>query len=201
MVKLTTIIFILLSLIIANPAMSKSTKAAEAQYAVKGAGLASCEKFSAAHKQRSSDYFLYAGWLEGYLSGFNQNQAATYDIAPWQTLELMLGMLNAHCLKKPDDPYFTAVNRLLSVMFPHRLESNDKLLKIKQGTKGQIIYQQTLVKVQAKLKEAGLYFQEPNGEYDQTSVDALINFQKSKKIPVTGMPDVNTLYALLMAPK
>jgi len=50
---------------------------ADGKFAVKGAGKRSCNDFVQAADEKSSDFLLYGGWLEGYLSHFNSNQENT----------------------------------------------------------------------------------------------------------------------------
>lgn len=177
---------------------SKSSKVQS--HAVKGAGLGTCTQFLKSRKAKSRDYFLYAGWLDGYLSGFNQYHKQTYDIAPWQTTELLLGLLASHCNKVPDDPYFTAVNRMLPVLFKYRLIEKGEVLQISKGSKGQIIHKDVIKLAQIALKQKGFYHGKADGNYTNDVSSALALFQKKTKIAQTGMPDANTLYALLMAP-
>lgn len=177
----------------------QTSKSKTSHHAVKGAGLATCEQFSKARKSKSRDYFLYAGWLDGYLSGFNQYHDTTYDITPWQTTELLLGMLGAHCGKVPKDPFFTAVNRMLPILYKYRLIEKGEVLKISKGNKGQLIHKDVLKLAQVSLKQKGFYQGDINGEYNKSVTQALTRFQKHTKIAQTGMPDATTLYALLMA--
>ena len=44
----------------------------DGKFAVKGAGRKSCESFLQAKASGSNDYLLYAGWVEGFISSYNQ---------------------------------------------------------------------------------------------------------------------------------
>ena len=74
-------------------------------YAIKGTGQQACadyvQAYAAAERTEGASLLLYRGWLEGYLTGFNHFQDETYDLAPWQTTELMLAMLAKHCAGAP----------------------------------------------------------------------------------------------------
>ncbi len=62
---------------------------------------------------------------------------------------------------------------------------------IKEGDSGDKV-----VEIQKKLKNLDIYITEINSTYDQTTVDAVMNFQKANALPQTGIVDSATLIKL-----
>lgn len=58
---------------------------------------AKCSAFIRAYDQRSNDAFVLAGWLTGYLSAINQHAAETFDLAPWQSTEVLMLLAKDLC--------------------------------------------------------------------------------------------------------
>jgi len=48
------------------------------RFAALGAGIASCSRFLEARNSQSKEYFLFGGWIDGYLSAHNQLEAGHY---------------------------------------------------------------------------------------------------------------------------
>jgi hypothetical protein len=52
------------------------------RFALRGVGLADCEHFLKAMKERKENVLVAGGWLEGYITAVNQFTPNTFDIAP-----------------------------------------------------------------------------------------------------------------------
>lgn len=170
------------------------------KFAVKGAGKRLCSNFVKTSAAKTNDYYLYGGWLEGYLSSFNRFQSDNYDITPWQTTEVMLILLERHCKSNPDMHFMSATNSLIKTLFPIRLKESSELVKINVQNSDSYYYVEILIRAKRRLAQLGFYKGSVDSSFDETDVVAFSNYQESIGISVTGVPDQSTLMALFLKP-
>ncbi|MCP5144060.1 MAG: peptidoglycan-binding protein [Gammaproteobacteria bacterium] len=178
--------------------MPASAADAEGKFAVKGAGTRPCSDFVTAKAEQSRDYYLYGGWLEGFVSSFNQFQADTYDVTPWQTTELLLALLETHCRNNPDQRFLTAANALVKTLLPARLAAESAIISSAVNGTESYYYQAIVERVQERLQELGHYRGEANGELSEALGAALRDYQAKSGLRVTGIPDQYTLANLFL---
>lgn len=167
------------------------------QFSVKGVGTLDCRTFLEAGEQQGETFLLFAGYLSGYVTAWNQLSNETFDIQPWQNTETLLGMLDNYCRKHPDTNFAVATTRLVQVLEPDKLTVGSKLMEI-PGDQGKLsIYAETLRRIQHKLQTLDLHKGAINGRFDNATREALKKFQQANELPASGLPDQRTLYRLL----
>ena len=171
------------------------------QFAIKGAGLLTCEQFVKARSERGEVYMLFGGWLEGYMTGVNQYSPDTYDISSWESTDLLASIIGEHCEKNRDHRFFQVVNSILGLLKQHRLTDSSSKVFVKSGNDVAWVYRDTLRRIQTVLKDKGHYRGAANGELNAETQQALEAYQRQKGLQVTGMPDQLTLWSLLRPPK
>lgn len=169
-------------------------------FAIKGAGHHTCANFAKAYAERSPNYTLYGGWIEGFVTAFNQFQEKTYDVAPWQTTELMLGMMARYCQREPELRFLDAFSRFIREVYPQRLVELSKLQKITVRDRALYVYGEMVLRIEARLDALGHKPGEVDGRFEIATSRALESFQAAKNLPVNGMPDQRTLFELLLRP-
>lgn len=175
---------------------SISLAAAGGAFAIKYPGNQSCREFVAANRSSGAENALFLGWLNGYLTGFNRYKEETVDVAPWQGLRLLTGLLLNHCQQNPSQTFLGAVDAMAAALFPNRLKANSELVTIEGEGKTLQLYRSILMRVQQSLAELGYYGRQIDGQFDDATRSALRAYQQDKAVPVTGLPDQETLYQL-----
>ncbi len=165
-------------------------------FAVKGAGSISCESYIAIKEKRSRDYYVFVGWLEGYLTAANQHKKGTYDLSPWQSPELLMMALSRHCLKTPKKGFITAVNDMIKVLEQEKLEQASEIVAMTSEGKQTFVYKSILKKIQRRLSAETFFKGAVDGTYTPLLRDAIKAYQKKKDIVPTGLPDQITLFHL-----
>ncbi len=188
----------LLALILFISLLHNSSWAADAKgrFAVRNAGMVDCATFVAEKKKRSSKFSLYMGWIDGYISAANQFTPDTFDLIPWGNTVFLATLLENHCAKNPEQPFYVAVNKLAAAMMPQRLQSHSEMVETKYKGKKTYIYKAVLLEVQKYLKKEKLYNGKADGSFGLETRRALEKFQQKKGLAVTGLPDQLTLYSL-----
>jgi hypothetical protein len=169
---------------------------AEGNFAIKGAGITSCAQYTQALEAESRELYLFAGWIDGYLSAVNQFQEETFDVAPWQTTELLARLLGEYCQRNPEAQFMLAVTQMLRSMFPARLQTSSEPVEMKSGDNTTFLYKAVLQRVQEALNERG-YEVVADGAFGPQTQQALEAFQRENDVPVSGLPDQQTLMLLL----
>jgi hypothetical protein len=179
------------------PSISYATDSNNA-YAIKGAGIAKCSKFIEFHQKKSDVYLVFGGWLEGYLTAANQQQPKTFDLAPWQSTQLLLVATESLCKQKPDMQFQEAVQVLIGQLAQQKIAQGGKFITIDQ-----YVFQEEVIKrIKIALKSRGLYSGDvSDSKYDEKLRAAVKQFQKGIKQTETGIPDQGTLYELFKPQK
>ncbi len=168
----------------------------QGQFAVRNAGMASCQDFVNEKKRNSPKLNLYMGWIDGYLSAANQFTQKTYDLIPWGNTVFLATLLENHCSKNPEQRFYVAVNKLAGSMMKLRLPKQSKMVKTEYQGKKTYVYQAVLEIIQQFLRKNGLYSGEADGKFGPGTRKALQDFQKKNGLAVTGLPDQITLYKI-----
>jgi hypothetical protein len=170
-------------------------------YAVKGAGTASCGQFLEARRQRTPQYFLFGGWMEGFLSAANLYEPGTFDIVAWQNTDLLATFVAKVCETGPDMPFHLAVARTMNNLLPGKLDRRSAVVGFDGGEgRAVAIYADVVLRLKSALREQG-YFDGDDGADDSPALrDALRAFQVDRQLPPTGLPDQVTLVYLFMRP-
>jgi len=171
------------------------------KFAAKGAGRLTCTQYLEIREAKSRDYYVTGGWLEGYISGVNAFQPKTFDATPWQTTELVLGLLARACEKNPEQRILNLVNQYLREVVTLRLRESSELVSVKSDGKGLLIYKEVLSMAQKRLESLGFEPGATQGETDARTLTALRAYQASKGLPETSLPDQLTLLNLFFAQK
>ena len=165
--------------------------------AVKGVGGLSCSRFVQEFEAQSPAAAQLVGWMMGYLSAYNQYADNTFDIASWEDTRILGTFLNANCKRFPDIAFAKAVQLMVQALHPNRVVEADELLVASAGDQKTRIYKGTLMRVQQKLTELELYKGSIDGTYGDKTRFAITEFQQSRGLNVTGIPDQVTLLNLL----
>ena len=105
----------------------------DARFAMKGAGFLPCQSFSKAREDRSNPYYMIGGWVEGYISAHNRYARDTYDILSFESLELLMSVIQNHCRSNPKDRLHGVLNGLLVSLMPDRLRAESPRVQITDG--------------------------------------------------------------------
>lgn len=186
------------SVLAAAPARAFSEKG---EFAVKGLGADTCRNFVKAAAEKLASVAEFRGWVEGYLTAVNRYRPDTFDIAPWETSGMLLSLIRAHCEQHPDDRLFEVVHQLQLLLAQDRLATRSEVAEIGEGEQKLRIYGEVIKRVQQALIDRKLLDGKADGAFGPKTKVALETFQKQQNLPVTGLPDQQTLFELLLRPR
>lgn len=170
-------------------------------FAVKGAGGAGCAQFLRATRARDHELGQFLGWANGYFTRYNQAEASTFDILPWQSSAFLLVALADHCERNPGETFAAAVSAFSRSLESQRLTAKSELLP--PGSEGQPpLYAEVVRRLQARLRDV---LGEPelalSGQLDGATAGALKRFQILAGLEPSGVPDQPTLLRLFYPPQ
>lgn len=169
---------------------------ADGLYAVDGAGRTTCEQFTAARSENGDQLRVYAGWVDGYVSGLNHRLPETYDLTPWQSVELLIAKLGAFCAQNPDTQFAAATNQLVQTLYDMRLTAESQISRVQVGGSAVFLYQAMIPRIHAALQERGFDAGPETESYSERLAAAVRRFQIDAGLSVNGLPDQLTLNAL-----
>lgn len=169
----------------------------DGQFATKGAGAATCQRFSSAQAERAEAYDRFRHWLEGYFTAANRYEPNTYDLVPWGSTEVWALIIDNYCKKNPNDYLVQAVQKLAIATNKDRLKENSPRLTVTMAGQSTRIYEEVLRRVQIRLTALGLYDDLPDGKFGPKTMEAIATFQISEGLGGTGLPDPLTVWKLV----
>ncbi|MDP6183766.1 MAG: peptidoglycan-binding domain-containing protein, partial [Gammaproteobacteria bacterium] len=167
---------LLLSGLLLYPAQLRATDDT-GKFAMKGAGFLPCKVFVLEREKRSNIYYMIGGWLEGYLSAHNKYSKETFDVASFESLELLLRILENHCKSNPEDRLYSVISSMVNKLAETRLKFSSQRVKIVEGERKTALYRETIRRIQQALKRRGLYKGEIDGKFTERTKSAIIAFQ------------------------
>lgn len=166
------------------------------QFAAKGIGASTCERFLEVKANDRALYYMYLGWIDGYITASNKYIEDTFDLATWQSTELFATAIETQCKNKPDLQVAAIVDSLTGQLVPGRLTEPSEVVSGEVGDTQFRIYAEVLRRMQRTLANEGFYEGTPDGAYGPATRLAVERFQQEKGIPVTGLPDNLTMFHL-----
>lgn len=173
---------------------------ADGQYSVRGAALTSCAVYEAAREARSEVYRAIAAWMDGYITGINQTEADTYDVASFESAELLTALVSEQCKASPRATVFSVVNSIVQRFATSRLREQSEKVEVVVGDYQVFLYGEVIRRIQQKLADLGHYDGVIEDEFNDQAIIALQAYQQSIAFQPTGFPDQLTLWRLFTDP-
>ena len=181
-------------LVLLLPARFAPAADADGNFAIKGAGRATCQRYLDERKTRSANYRLFGGWINGYLTAYNQLTDQTFDVAPWEATDTLAAALANFCRQNPEQLFFVGVTRMARALSEARLTENSLMVRTRVGEN--YVYQEILKRAQRKLKELGHYDGPVDGQFGDATRAAFEAYQTEQSLEASGLPDQFTLLKL-----
>ena len=166
-------------------------------FAVDGIGTWTCQQYIEERGKQSNYYFMFGGWVDGYLTAINAYSPDSYDLTPWETTDLLMALIERNCKERPDEQFVGMVVAMAKKLKETRLAAPSPIIEASANGQSVKLYQDTMMKVQQALVDAGFYSGTVDGQFGPMSQSAIEAFQSARKLQVTGLPDQLTLLALL----
>lgn len=171
----------------------------DGNYALRGIGSASCNSYTEALANETARAQAFIGWTAGYITARSRMTEDTFDVLPLISGADVAGLMRVICTQNADTSFEVAVDAALDLFYPARVKVDSPLLELKHNGQTVAVREVTLAQVQAVLSERGFYESDVDGAYGPATRAAVQRFQALRNLKETGLPDADTLIALLLA--
>lgn len=170
----------------------------DGNFAIKGAGLQTCGAFVASFEARSTDLGLYGGWIDGFLTGQNQYLDGIFDLAAWETTQVLLGLTHSSCSQLPPETRFIdGFAQVMRVLRPNAIPEQTGASTARLGDSAVALYDIVMIRMKASLVERGYIPGDvESATFTSETAAALKAFQADSGLTESGLPDQQTLYTL-----
>lgn len=161
-------------------------------YAVDGPGAMRCAEFTTKAEDPETTREV-AIWLAGYLTAFQRLMPDVYDLTPWQTSGVLVGLLQQYCKANDQARVEQGASQLIGYLAPRALRGAAKRVTLGSGDKVVVLYAPVVAEIRDRLAAAG----HPPGPSEADLAAALSAYQAEQGLAVTGLADQATLVILL----
>ena len=164
---------------------------ANGRYVVRGVGSLTCETYLAGLK----DPILaqrHLSWLLGYETAANQAAPQTFDIMPTNGTMDFANVVTLLCRSNPKQTLVDATTQALLTLRPLRQVSETPLLTFTFQGKSVQVRKGAAQQLATALVAKKLYKGDTSGQPNADFYKAIQALQEREKLPVTGLPDIDT---------
>jgi peptidoglycan hydrolase-like protein with peptidoglycan-binding domain len=180
---------------VAAPASAADTTG---NYAVRGLGTTTCNQFSTAVDGNTGDLRPYVSWLEGAVTTANRLTPGVFDTVPFNAPGAVAALVLRQCRQQPNMLFDAAVRTTMESLQRARVTTNSPWIEMTVGSNRVTLRAETLAAVQSRLGQLGLLATPPDGRFSMATREALKRFQQIRRLPLTELPDPDTVVALLI---
>lgn len=164
--------------------------------AVESLGVRYCADLIKAQETDETLYAAFGVWIGGYLTAANAYEADTFDLTPWQPVELATAQIAIACKQQEKATIAGVTASYVQYLKVGRLTESSPLVRLRAGDKGMFIYRVVLDDIRKRLEANGATITDPEGTYGNSFGQAVLAYQRENDLPQTGLPDTLTLTRL-----
>jgi hypothetical protein len=168
------------------------------QFAVKGVGNVKCSSYVTMIQKNDQQKFLFAGWLNGFITSHNQHLENTFDMLSWENVETLGNYMYQHCLVNQGKSFFQASTDMLSQLARYKIDVYEGAITFEANGQTHIVYEQVVLRMKERLVELDLYKGEVDTVIDDTFKSAVKKYGAQKQIELQSIFDQRLLFSLLM---
>jgi len=172
---------------------SASASSATGTFAVRGLGSEKCQAFTTAISAKSPALQSHASWIMGYASAYNRATPKIFDAYPLPAGSGLVSLVAAICAANPNIALEAATAQLFATIAPLSLAADTPLVSFGSGAKTLSVRESSVRQLEQALTDRGLFKGKVSGKSSPQLIEAIQAFQKSQGMPVTGLPDMQTL--------
>lgn len=164
--------------------------------AVESLGVRRCADLIKAQADDETLYAAYGVWIGGYLTAANAYEADTFDLTPWQPVELATAQIAIACKQQEQATIAAVTASYVQYLKDGRLTENSPLIRLRANDRAMFIYRAVLDDIRERLVASGATITDPEGKFGNSFGQAMLAYQRSNDLPETGLPDARTLTRL-----
>ena len=168
-------------------------------YAARGAGSMACAQVTKAVDGKGAEVAGILAWADGAVSMTNRLERDTFDVSPFEAPAGLLPVMAVNlCRANPNMLFLTAVTQVIDALKPLRVQHAAAPVTITVDKGSVALRPETIRVVQNRLRELKLMSAPADGKWGPPSRAAIKQFQESRKLQVTELPDPDTVIRLVL---
>lgn len=168
------------------------------EYSVRGPGAQRCDSFTAAVEQNRADLGAFIGYIDGVLTTTSRLTQNVFDVNPFILPGPFAAIVVNICKQSPDRILELAVRGGIEALTRARVAQASPVVEMTVGDNRMSLRVETIRAVQTRLRALNLLRDNPDGRFGPSTEEALKRFQQANRLTVTGLPDPDTVIALLV---
>lgn len=186
-IRLTSIVVAaMLLLAAARPPLAAD---ANGLFSIKGVGTLRCDAYVKAAETGSSELPLYAGYVAGWVSSYNENQPDTFDLLPWQDMQTVMLLMLKRCQQYPSITFGATMTQFARFFDDRKLESLPERITLGDGEESLVLFAPVVDDVRVALAKRGYATEDLYA--------SLRKFQRDQQLPAAADNIQTTLLRLL----
>ncbi|MFN3263190.1 MAG: peptidoglycan-binding domain-containing protein [Pikeienuella sp.] len=179
------------------PAPGRAADATGA-YGARGAqGVMTCAQLQRVVAARGPELLALIAWIDGAVTGANMMLPNTFDLSPYRGSPVVQAMVIKRCGANPQSPVHAVLYQVLNTLAPFRSQTDGPMVAMSANGSNMAIAESAMRQVQQQLIERGfLPTRRVDGRYTEPVRKALREFQQANRLPLTELPDPETLERL-----
>jgi len=170
------------------------------------AGLRSCRRILGAWRrcptlrvnENRPDLGAYIGYIDGALTTASRLTAGTFDVSPFILPGPFAAIVANICRQAPTQLFELAVRAGVEALARARVAASSPIVEMTVGENRMSLRAETVTAVQTRLRALNLIRDNPDGRFGAATQEGLRRFQTANQLTVTGLPDPDTILALLV---
>jgi len=187
-----------LSLALSATALTAQASDRAGEYSVRGGGAQRCETYLASVNENRPDLGAYIGYIDGALTTASRLTAGTFDVSPFILPGPFAAIVANICRQAPTQLFELAVRAGVEALARARVAASSPIVEMTVGENRMSLRAETLTAVQTRLRALNLIRDNPDGRFGAATQEGLRRFQTANQLTVTGLPDPDTILALLV---
>lgn len=168
----------------------------DGDFAVKGVGFETCERYLSAKDSGGNGYVMFRSWLNGFVTAYNARSDDLYDASPIYNIDVLSQAVANICASQPETRFTGAALGLMQQIADDGLKRKSPSVAMEANGQTVRLPREILRRAQARLQALGHYSGGVDGVYGPGTRSAFERFQNANDLAASGLPDTLTLVRL-----
>ncbi len=166
------------------------------QFAIKGVGNVDCKSYVSIIQSNNQQKYLFAGWLNGFITSHNQHLIDTFDLTSWENVETLGNYMYQHCLLNTEKSFFQAATDMVTKLGTEKIDLYKSAVTFSANSKTYVVYDQVVMRMKQKLSDLNIFSGDINAEITTNFKDAVKTYAHNTDIEIESIFDQQLLFKM-----
>ncbi|GLR71203.1 hypothetical protein [Agaribacter marinus] len=166
------------------------------QFAIKGVGNVGCKSYVSIIQSNNQQKYLFAGWLNGFITSHNQHLIDTFDLTSWENVETLGNYMYQHCILNTEKSFFQAATDMVTKLGTEKIDLYKSAVTFSANSKTYVVYDQVVMRMKQKLSDLNIFSGDINAEITTNFKDAVKTYAHNTDIEIESIFDQQLLFKM-----